>query len=398
MPWKQTCPMDEKIKFISLVKSDVYSFAEACRRFGISRKSGYVLLARYEREGAAGLEPRSRAPHHHRNAMEPSMIAQLLEMKGRYPKLSAGKVLDRLRMEGQTEGLPARSTVGELFKSYGLIQPRKRAAARAVQGSVLSNPSAPNALWSVDFKGHFRLGDHSRCYPLTLSDYSSRYLLLCRGLQHPSEQAVWPYMELSFRQYGLPEAIRSDNGAPFASVALGGLTRLAIWWLKLGIKLERIRPGHPEQNPRHERMHRTLKAETTRPPRGNLGAQQARFNDFRREFNEDRPHEALGQETPASVYHASPRKLPRELPRIEYPGHFEVRLVSRNCGIRWKSHRVCVTHTLSEEYVGLEEVDDGIWDVYFGPVKLGRMDERRLQIEDHKGRWVRKTMSPMSPD
>ena len=196
----------------------------------------------------------------------------------------------------------------------------------------------------------------------------------------------------------MPGIIRTDNGVPFATTALGRLSTLSVWWIRLGILPELIAPASPQQNGRHERMHRTLKAEATRPPSGTLRAQQGRFNRFRQEYNYDRPHEALDQETPAAHYLPSPRDLPRRLPPLEYPGHFEVRLVSRNSGIRWKKRWVCVTHTLAGEYVGLEEVGDGLWDVYFGPLKLGRMDERRQQIEDHKGRFIRKTVSPMSPD
>jgi len=257
---------------------------------------------------------------------------------------------------------------------------------------------APNSIWTADFKGQFRTRDSEYCYPLTVVDGYSRYLLACQGLRTTAEHASKPVFRRLFEDYGLPRIIRTDNGVPFATTALGRLSTLSVWWIRLGIYPELIEPAHPEQNGRHERMHRTLKAETTRPPCGNLNAQQVRFNRFLREYNDERPHEGLGQETPGSVYRASPRKLPRKIPPIEYPGHFEVRLVSRNSGIRWKSRWVCVTKTLAEEYVGLEEVGDGLWDVYFGPIKLGRMDERRLQIEDHKGRWVRKKVLPMSPD
>jgi len=192
--------------------------------------------------------------------------------------------------------------------------------------------------------------------------------------------------------------IRTDNGVPFATTALGRLSTLSVWWIRLGIRPELIEPASPQQNGRHERRHRTLKAEATRPPSAKLQAQQVRFNRFRQEYNDERPHEALNQETPASRDAPSAREMPRRLAPIEYPGHFELRLVSRNSGIRWKKHWVCVTHTLAGEYVGLAEVDDGLWDVYFGPVKLGRMDERSLRIVDHKGRSVRKQVSPMSPD
>ena len=249
----------------------------------------------------------------------------------------------------------------------------------------------PNGIWTADFKGQFKTRDGIYCYPLTLVDGCSRYLLACQGLRSTAVATARPTFQRAFEEYGLPWGIRTDNGVPFATTGLGRLSLLSVWWIRLGIYRELIQPAHPEQNGRHERMHRTLKAEATRPPAGNLQAQQTRLNRFRTEYNGERPHEALNQETPASVYHPSTRTLPRTLPPIEYPGHFEVRRVSRNSGIRWHHHWVCVTHTLAGEYVGLEAVDDGLWDVYFGPVKLGRMDERILRIEDQKGRTVRKT-------
>jgi hypothetical protein len=261
--------------------------------------------------------------------------------------------------------------------------------------------AAPNDTWTADFKGHFKTRNGCYCYPLTLADGCSRYLLECQALRSTEIVLAKPVFLRAFREYGLPDRIRTDNGVPFATTALGRLSTLSVWWIRLGILPELIEPASPQQNGRHERMHKTLKAETTRPPAATLQAQQVRFNRFRQEFNAERPHEALDQDTPASHYRPSRRTLPSRLPSIEYPGHFEVRLVSRNSGIRWKKHWVCVTHTLAGEHVGLEEVDDGLWDVYFGPVKLGRMDERRLRIEDHKGRYIRKTrpgMSPMSPD
>jgi putative transposase len=221
---------------------------------------------------------------------------------------------------------------------------------------------------------------------------------VCQGLRSTEIGLAWPVFLRLFRAYGLPERLRTDNGVPFPTTALGRLSTLSVWWIRLGIVPELIEPASPQRNGRHERMHRTLQAETTRPPAANLQAQQVRFNHFRVEYNDERPHEALDQDTPASRYQPSRRSLPARLPSIEYPGHFDVRLVSRNSGIRWKKHWVCVTHTLAGEYVGREEVDDGPRDVYFGPLKLGRMDERRLQIEDHKGRWARKQVSPMSPD
>jgi hypothetical protein len=256
----------------------------------------------------------------------------------------------------------------------------------------------PNSVWTADFKGHFRMKDGEYCYPLTVEDGFSRYLLGCQGLRSTAIALARPVFVRLFKTYGLPRIIRTDNGVPFATTALGRLSTLSVWWIRLGIGIELIEPAHPEQNGRHERMHRTLKAETARPPRGNLAAQQACFNLFREEYNEERPHEALGQDTPASHYQRSPRELPRTLPEIEYPAHYELRYVSANGGIRWKSHWVPVTHTLAGEFVGLEEVGDGIWDVHFGPVHLGRLDEETMLIQDHLGRWLRRKVSAMSPD
>jgi len=256
----------------------------------------------------------------------------------------------------------------------------------------------PNAVWSVDFKGQFKTRDSRYCYPLTVTDGFSRYLLACQGLRSTATELAAPVFTRLFEEYGLPSIIRSDNGAPFATTALGRLSHLSVWWLRLGIQPELIEPAHPQQNGRHERMHRTLKAEATRPPAGNLSAQQVRFNRFRSEYNEERPHEALGQDTPASHYSPSGRQLPRKLPEIEYPGHFEVRYVSANGGIRWKCAWVNVTTVLEGQHVGLEEVGDGLWDVYFSHVRLGRLDEHRTRIQDEFGRWIRGKVLPMSPD
>jgi transposase InsO family protein len=266
--------MDEKIKFIAMVKSGAYSFASTCRQFGISRQSGYELLARYETQGEQALGARSRAPHTHPNAIPESMAKTLLDVKATHTHFGPRKVRDWLIMNGDPGALPASSTIGELFKRHGLVRPRgKRRARSAPCTEPLRHATAPNLVWSVDFKGQFRLGNGHWCYPLTLSDNASRYLLVCRGLAHPTEVAVWPYFRRAFEEYGLPCALRSDNGAPFASTALGGLTRLSVWLLKLGIALERITPGRPDQNGRHERMHRTLKEHLT-PARHSLAAQQ----------------------------------------------------------------------------------------------------------------------------
>jgi transposase InsO family protein len=325
-------------------------------------------------------------------------VAALLDVRRHHPSWGAKKLLKVVATREPTWTLPARSTVCDLLGRAGLITTPRRRPVPTHPGRALIPMTAPNGTWTADFKGQFKTRNGVYCYPLTIVDGYSRYLLACQGLLSTAIAGARPIFLRLFQEYGLPGIIRTDNGVPFATTALGRLSTLSVWWIRLGVLPELIAPASPQQNGRHERMHRTLKAEATRPPSGTLRAQQLRFNRFRQEYHYDRPHEALDQETPAEHYRPSPRELPRHLPPLEYPGHFEVRLVSRNSGIRWKRRWVCVTHTLAGEYVGLEEVGDGLWDVYFGPLKLGRMDERRQQIEDHKGRFVRKTLSPMSPD
>jgi putative transposase len=398
MPWSCSSPMDQKIRFIADYQRRFFSLAELCSRFGVSRKTAYKWIERYEADGPSGLEDHSRRPHTCPHQTPTMVVEALLDFRRRHPTWGAKKLIRILSRRRPDWNWPSRSTCSDLLLRHGLVTGKKRRRYPSHPGRPMTPMDEPNAIWTADFKGQFRTRDGQYCYPLTIVDGFSRYLLACQGLRSTAVHLSKPVFKRLFEEFGLPRIIRTDNGVPFATTALGRLSDLSVWWIRLGIYPELIEPAHPEQNGRHERMHKTLKAETTRPPRGNLGAQQARFNEFRREYNELRPHEALDQETPASLYRASSRKLPRELPRIEYPGHFEVRLVSENSGIRWKSSWVCVTHTLAGEYVGLEEVDDGLWDVYFGPVKLGRMDERKLRIEDHKGRWVRKTVSPMYPD
>ena len=257
---------------------------------------------------------------------------------------------------------------------------------------------APNDIWTADFKGHFKTRDGLYCYPLTVVDGFSRYLLACQGLRSTEHSGSQPVFRRLFHEYGLPRIIRTDNGVPFATTALGRLSRLSVWWIRLGIYPELIQPSHPEQNGRHERMHRTLKAEATRPPGGHLAGQQRRFNAFRREYNDERPHEALGLDTPAARYTPSPRPLPQRMPPLHYPAHFEVRRVSFNGGIRWSSDWVNVSHVLGGEYVGFEEVDNELWNVYFGPLRLGVFHQRKLVIQDGFNRTDRRKLSPMSPD
>ncbi len=270
-----------------------------------------------------------------------------------------------------------------------MVDRKRRRKYPGHPGKRAQSMDAPNDTWCVDYKGEFKTGDGIYCYPLTVTDGCTRYILGCQGLRSTAHKGAKPVFQRLFREYGLPKIIRSDNGVPFATTAIGRLSRLSIWWIRLGIYPELIEPGHPEQNGRHERMHKTLKQQTTRPPAATLRGQQRRFDHFRKEFNEERPHEALGQETPASRYEASPRKFVSKLAPIEYPAHFETRLMSRNGGFRWASKRVPLSHLLEGQYIGLEEVGDGIWDVYYSYVRLGQMDERILKVEDALGRRMR---------
>jgi transposase InsO family protein len=392
MPWQETLLMDQRVQFIADYQRDVFDVAELARRYGISRKTAYTWIDRYDVGGPAGLVDRSRRPASCPHETPPSIITALLEVRRHHPTWGAKKLLKIVARRHPTWTLPARSTVCDLLDRAGLITGTRRRPVPAHPGRPLIPMTAPNGTWTADFKGQFKTRNGVYCYPLTVVDGFSRYLLACHGLLTAIVTARPIFLRL-FQEYGLPGIIRTDNGVPFATTALGRLSTLSVWWIRLGILPELMAPASPQQNGRHERMHRTLKAEATRPPSANQRAQQIRFHRFRHEYNDDRPHEALDQETPGSLYQPSPRTLPRTLAPLEYPGHFEVRLVSRNSGLRWKKHWVCVTHTLAGEYVGLEEVDAGLWDVYFGPVKLGRMSERLLRIEDHKGRTVRRRES-----
>jgi putative transposase len=397
MPWRETSPMDQRLRFIADYRRDYATFAELCERYGVSRKTGYKWVDRYELIGPRGLEDQSRRPHVCPTATRLPIVEQLLALRRSHPSWGAKKLLSVLRKRG-IAGLPGRSTCCDLLKRHGLVTSARRRKYPGHPGRPPNGPTEPNDIWTADFKGQFRTRDGRYCYPLTIADGYSRFLLACQGLRSTSLELSRPVFFRLFDEHGLPRAIRTDNGVPFATTALGRLSSLSVWWIRLGIYPQLTEPAHPEQNGSHERMHRTLKNETTRPAKGSLAAQQVRFNRFRTEYNEQRPHEALDQETPASLYRPSPRVLPKRLPEIEYPAHYEVRYVSANGGMRWKCAWVCVTHTLAGEYVGLNEVGDGLWDVYFGPVLLGRMDERKLRIVDHRGRWIRRKVSPMSPD
>lgn len=380
MPWNETEPMFERAKFMMAVEAGDTSFADQCRRFGISRKTGYKWLQRFQHDGLGGLEDRSRAPRHCPHATSAARAEAILALKYRYPNWGPRKLRCRLQMLEPDIVWPANSTIGELLDRHGLITPRKVRRRVPPASAPLSHCQQVNDVWSADFKGQFQLGSHQWCYPLTVSDNHSRYLLACHGLLQPNEQGVRQQFDRLFREFGLPEAIRTDNGSPFASRALGGLTKLSVWWIKLGIRPERIKPGKPQQNGRHERMHRTLKQETVQPASANLTAQQRRFNRFMREYNEERPHEALSNQTPTMVYQPSRRRMPSRTPVMEYGAEQVVRQVRSTGEIKWKGGLYFLSETLIGEPVCLQEIDDDRWQVYFGDYPLGMLDGRRGKV------------------
>ena len=392
MPWREELPMDQRLRFIGDYLNGYFSFAELCDRFGISRKTGYKWINRYRESGnPTSIVDQSRRPHHFPTKTPEVITEALLSIRDKHPSWGPRKLLWRVaRDHPEWINLPAPSTVSLILKRNGLSRKRRKSVRRPHPGKPMTVITEANQVWTLDFKGQFKTGDGVYCYPLTVADGFSRYIFGCEGLLSPSHDRVKRSLKRIFKEHGLPERIRSDNGTPFASVALGRLSRLSVWWIRLGILPELIEPGCPQQNGRHERMHKTLKYETTIPPAENLRKQQRKFDSFRYEFNYERPHEALDMTVPSEVHTKSSRPYPAKLPQVEYPAHFEVRRVSHNSGFRWRSKRVNAGHVFSGEYIGLEEIDNGIWDVYFGPIWLGRLDERIMQIEDKYGRLERK--------
>ena len=307
MPWNETTPMKERVCFIADLERNLYTMTELCDLHEISRKTGYKWSQRFVAEGIDGLKDRSRAPKRCPHRTEDRVVEALVEARRKHPRWGPRKLLVWLHKRHPQWRWPAPSTAGDILKRYGLVEPRVRRRKPQHPGRPKLDVHSPNDLWSCDFKGEFRMGDRRYCYPLTVADRCSRYLLGCDGQLSTAYAGARPVFERLFREKGLPKAMLNDNGTPFSSTALAGLSKLSVWWIKLGIQPLRIEPGHPEQNGGHERMHRDLKAETTRPPAAELAAQQRLFDAFREEFNEERPHEALGQQTPAELYTPSPR-------------------------------------------------------------------------------------------
>ena len=386
MPWTQLSAVDMRTRFIADALNGRYkSHTELCRRYNISRKTGYKWLQRYEEQKWPGLLDRSHRPKACPHETPDEVLEALLELRRRHPGWGAKKLLAILETRHPGWDLPARSTAHDLLRRHGLVNKKRRRPRFGHPGRSRTTADRPNELWTADFKGHFRMKNGRYCFPLTVVDRHSRFLLGCEALHSTCESDALRIFRRLFEEYGLPERIRTDNGVPFATYSLGRLSRLAVWWIRLGIRRELIDPGKPQQNGAHERMHKTLKAETTRPPESNLRAQQRRFDEFRETFNHERPHEALKQKLPGTLYKPSGRTLPDHLPPLEYPGHFEVRKVSGNGGIRWRNRYLGITTVLINEYVGFEEVDDGLWTVYYSTTELGRFDERNFKLTDMNG-------------
>ncbi len=378
MPWKETCVQDERVAFIVAWKQGG-SMTWLCEAHGISRKTGYKWVARYEAGGWDALADASRAPHEPAARMPAAIAAAIIALRREHGELGPKKLRAILDREHPGQAWPAPSTIGDLLRREGLIIGRRRRRRPIPATRPFAAAAAPNDLWCIDFKGWFRTRDGRRCDPLTVSDAVSRYLLECRIVE-PTVAGVQPACERLFREYGLPLGMRMDNGPPFGSTGAAGLTRLAVDWVKLGIRLEYIDPGAPQQNGRHERMHGTLKAQTTRPPAADPAEQQARFDTFRSKYNIFRPHEALGQHTPASRYQPSPRPYPQRIPEPWYDAEHAVRRVRPTGEIKWGGELVFLSQALAGEPVGIAETQDGDWIVRFCDITLGIIDRRTNKL------------------
>jgi transposase InsO family protein len=362
--------VDERLRFIAAVKEDPKgNFTRLCARFGISRAKGYKWVARYSELGPAGLEDRTSRPRGCSHRTPDAMTDRIVAERKKHPFDGPKKLRQRL-VDAGVECVPAASTIGEILDRFGLIRPRRARIRVPPSSEPLAHARAANDVWCTDFKGHFAC-ESRRCHPLTITDAASRFLIKREALPDEKDGPVREHFELAFREFGIPTRIRSDNGGPFATKALGGLSRLSVWWIKLGIVPERIEPGEPQQNGRHERFHRTLKEQTANPPATTFADQQRAFDTFRADYNNERPHEALGMKTPASHYEPSLRSMPAMLREPEYPSDVVVRRVAPNGYFSWDAELLRAGHLLEREPVGLKEIDDGEWELFYGPILLG---------------------------
>lgn len=382
MPWMETCAVEQRNEFVHNVLTGVACKTELCRRYGISRPTGNKWLQRFEELGVSGLADRSSAPRCHPNRVPAVLVEMILSARRDHSTWGARKLRAWLQRHYERIRWPAASTIGELLRDHDLTHGRKRRHRTPAYTQPFSGYDHPNAVWCADFKGWFTTGDGRCCHPLTITDGFSRYLLRCQALESQHGRLARAVFESAFREHGLPAAIRTDNGTPFASRGIGGLSRLSIWWIRLGIIPERIEPGKPQQNGRHERMHLTLKQETTQPAEATFRRQQKRFDAFQFEYNVDRPHEALGQRPPAEFYGYSARRYPRRLPELEYPETMKVRSVQSTGVIKWHRNQIYVGSVLGGQRVGIAPLTDGVWLIHLGSLAIGVLDDRRRKVWD----------------
>ena len=388
--------MDERLRFVArLLEGE--KMAVLCREFEISRKTGYKIFQRYKDCGVKGLTDRSRRPYRQANKLPMQVETLIVRIKQQHPSWGAPKIREKLRRRyGSDVALPAISTVHAVLDRHGLVS-RTRKRRHHAQGTSLSNPALPNDLWCADYKGEFMLADRRYCYPLTISDFATRYLISCDALSTTQEAYAFTVFERVFNEFGLPKAIRTDNGAPFASGwALFGLSKLSVWWLRLGIQIERIRPGRPQQNGRHERMHLTLKQEATKPAAHNFLQQQARFDDFIDCYNRERPHQALDMHCPAELYRPSSRPY-RGLNEIAYPFHDKTITVTQCGRICMDRRKINLSRVFAGQNVGVKQMDDRIWLVSFMEYDLGFFDDEACRVEPLANPFAAKVL-PMSPE
>jgi len=380
MPWKTSSAVDERARFVLEYERDEQTMSELCEIYEISRETGYYWLRRYKHGGLEALKDLSRAPVRHPNQTPEKIAAAVLQLRREHMTWGPRKLKAVLERRSPSHIWPAASTIGALLAREGLVVARKKRRRVPAYTRPFAAADRPNRVWCGDFKGWFETGDGARIDPLTISDAHSRYLLRCQQVAKTDEAHVRAIFEAAFREWGLPEAIRSDNGAPFASRAIAGISRLSLWWMKLGIVPERIAAGHPEQNGRHERMHGTLKRETASPPAANRREQQKAFDRFRREYNEERPHEALQMQTPSAVHERSKREYPARVREPEYDDEMVVRRVTPGGQFNWKGERVFVSETLGGEPIGLQPEDERMHTIYFAAFPIGRFDSYKRAV------------------
>jgi len=395
MPWQECRKMDERMRFVARLL-DGEKMAVLCREFDVSRKTGYKIFSRYKDCGLYGLTDRSRRPYRQANRLPFQIESLIIQLKREHPSWGAPKIREKIKRRNLGVALPAISTVHAVLDRHGLVARGRQRSAYRAEGTGLSTPTQPNDLWCADYKGEFMLADRRYCYPLTITDFASRYLIACDALESTRQVYAFTVFERAFKDFGLPRAIRSDNGVPFASTsAFFGLSKLSVWWLRLGIGIERIKPGNPQQNGRHERMHLTLKREATKPPGKNFLQQQAKFDEFIHEYNQERPHQALGMKYPAELYRPSTRPY-AGLPELEYPFHDRTVAVTQCGRLCLGARKINLSAVFAGQMVGIREVSENIWMVSFMHYDLGFFDHQSSRVECAPNPFSAKVL-PMSP-